>query len=418
MLSKCMGASRVMYNMRTTRPDWLEAALFHSDWGLRGAFQSCTGLAVSDAQWAQAALPLSKGGLGFRSAATHAPAAYLASRLATRRLCREVDAAFVWEESLPGSGINAARCAYNTVVAGAEALPPEALTADQTPLPQKFLSAKLDAAVATRLLSISCPIDKARLRAVSAPHASAWLNALPSPSLHQRMSHAEFVASLQLWLGMSPMSHDTWCPKCDQSLDKRGLHALSCMAGGDAILCHNALRDHVYLTAKAAGLCPEREEAGLLKDDPRRRPGDLFFAVWPDGEPVAMDFAVTSPVQQRRVAEAAGRTLAAAEAYEEQKLADRSTGDRCRHFGLRLVPMIAESYGGWGLTAQKAFKVIARAGAARNGKTVSDMTSQLYSGLSIKLMRANARSLLARVSSEVDSGRPEGRARTMLEATS
>ena len=135
-------------------------------------------------------------------------------------------------------------------------------------------------------------------------------------------------------------------------MDSRGLHCLSCMAGGDKIICHNSLRDFVHAFALAAGLHAEKEETGLLPDDPRRRPGDLFFPSWVHGVPVAMDFAVTSPVQQSAVDDAAARQLAAATGYEERKLNDRNTADRCRQLGIRLVPAVAESFGAWGVSAQ------------------------------------------------------------------
>ena len=62
--------------------------------------------------------------------------------------------------------------------------------------------------------------------------------------------------------------------------------------------------------------------------------------------------------------------------------------------------MVAESFGGWGPVAQKAYNVIARASAARSGLGVGVATSRLYVGLNTNIMRANARSLLARVNRE------------------
>ena len=178
------------------------------------------------------------------------------------------------------------------------------------------------------------------------------------------------------------------------------------MAGGHALACHNAVRDHVYLAALRAGLNPQREERNLLPDDPRRRPGDLYFALWPGSTGVAMDFAVTSPLQHATVHEAAEHTLAAAAQYEQHKLDDRDTAAKCQAWGVRLVPMVAESFGGWGSMAQKAFKVICAASANHTGDDNSLATSQFYEGLGIKLARASARSLLARVAlvTTADSG--------------
>ena len=193
---------------------------------------------------------------------------------------------------------------------------------------------------------------------------------------------------------------------------------MTCNAGGDATLLHNKLRDYTYQSALAAGMCPEREEPGLLPDDPRRRPGDVYFATWPGGSRVAIDFAVTSPLQQAQVNEAAHTQLAAAVAYEGVKLADRDTARRCAAMGITLMPAIAESFSGWGPVAQKAFNVIARASATRSGLSVGVTTSRLYEGLSTIVMRANAHSLLARVGRE-SSGAPstaQERARSTLEA--
>ena len=109
-----------------------------------------------------------------------------------------------------------------------------------------------------------------------------------------------------------------------------------------------------------------------------------------------MDFAVTSPLQLAGIRAAAGRVLAAAEAYEEVKFADRDTARRCRDQGVRLVPMVAESFGGWGPEAQKAFKVLGRALSNTSGTAHGVVVAQLYENLSVKLMRAAARSALAR----------------------
>ena len=161
------------------------------------------------------------------------------------------------------------------------------------------------------------------------------------------------------------------------------------MSGCDCVRLHNALRDRVYVKCLSAGLAPERERRGLLPDDPRRRPGDIFFAEWPGGQGIALDFAITSPLQSSTLEAAADSELAALKAYEATKFADRATGARCREHGVRLVSMVAESLGGWGLEAQKIFKVIGR---SLSGSAVA----QLYANLSVLVMRAAARSALVR----------------------
>ena len=79
-------------------------------------------------------------------------------------------------------------------------------------------------------------------------------------------------------------------------MDARGHHVMACLGKGDKDNCHRDVRDSTYRLATAAGLNPEREESGLLPDDPRRRTGDLYFELWPGGTRAAFDFAVTSPL--------------------------------------------------------------------------------------------------------------------------
>ena len=60
------------------------------------------------------------------------------------------------------------------------------------------------------------------------------------------------------------------------------------------------------------------------------------------------------------------------------------------------MPMVAESLGGRGPEAQKAFKVIGRALSTASGLSRGIAVAQLYESLSVELMRAAARSALAR----------------------
>ena len=212
------------------------------------------------------------------------------------------------------------------------------------------------------------------------------------------MTHPEFVTAAKVRLGLELLTADTWCPLCDEILDTRASHAMACMSGGDAVRLHNELRDAVFVKCMAAGIQGHREQAELLPDDPRRRPGDIYIPQWPGGQGIAMDFAVTSPLQLALVQAAAERPLAAARAYEERKFADRQTAQRCLNHGVRLVPMVAESTGGWGPEAQKAFKVIARSISSATGLPHGLAVAQMYESLSVKLMRAVARSTLARTS--------------------
>ncbi|CAK0904822.1 unnamed protein product [Prorocentrum cordatum] len=267
LLSRCFGAARLMPNMRTTRPDWITRGLERSQQARRSTFQICTGTGLNESQWQQ------------------------------------IDAAFSWDGDCDARTMVAAANLYNVGARQEHHITSEDFAADGSFPSQRARSMKVDERLSDQLIAASPNAHKARLRAASAPHASAWLQAQPCSALGQRMSHFEFLAAV-----------------------------------------HNALRDQVHSFAHAAGLQAEKEESGLLPDDPRRRPGDINFPTWPLGPPLALDCA-------------------------GEKLADRDTGVRCEQLGIRLAPKVVESFGGWGEMAQDALWALIHARAARSGET-------------------------------------------------
>jgi len=59
-----------------------------------------------------------------------------------------------------------------------------------------------------------------------------------------------------------------------------------------------------------------------------------------------MTLADAPPLQHATVHEAAEHTLAAAAQYEQHKLDNRDSAAKCQAWGVRLVPIVAESFGG------------------------------------------------------------------------
>ncbi len=178
---------------------------------------------------------------------------------------------------------------------------------------------------------------------------------------------------------------------------------MRCKAGGDITVRHNSLRDACFFRCGAAGIEAERETAGLLQQATRRRPGDVVIHSCPGMGAVALDFAVTCPLQAALLPESSQHSLAAARSYEAYKLEDRRTAQQCTEAGLTVVPMVAETLGGWGPAAQNFFRNLARATAEREGIDTSLASSQLYESMGIKLQRANARAILSRTSALLSS---------------
>ena len=206
-----------------------------------------------------------------------------------------------------------------------------------------------------------------------------------------------FVVAALYRVGGLLLSRDVFCPRCDQTLGRTACHGPRCRAGGDITTRHNGLRDDCFFRCLAAGIEAEKEVTNLLPDDPNRRPADVFIPTCPGKGALALDFAVTCPLQHGMVRDAANRTLAAAMDYEAHKLADRHTAQRCADLGFQLTPMVAETLGGWGPMAQEVFRAIAKTTAESKGIDVSMATCQLYEALGVRLQRANARAILSRI---------------------
>ena len=181
------------------------------------------------------------------SLAMHAQAAYIASlstsltpiqpsELTMQRLC---DAIMM----------------FNGKVACCEQLSVEDVLA--TSQHQHKLSSAIEKAGFLSLLDGASTVDKARLLAISAPQAHAWLRAQPSTKLGLDLLPNEVQALVKWWLGLPVFTDADACPHCSQTLDIHGHHALICHAGGDVVTRHNRLRDSFAYFCHRACLAPE-----------------------------------------------------------------------------------------------------------------------------------------------------------------
>ena len=162
------------------------------------------GSPTTDAQWLQAKLPVSLGGLGLRAAKDHAPAAYATSYLTSRPLTRDMlcpaeemraDVQNSQEEPLD-EVLPQALLTLLSVKQGEEAT--TEFLRDQT---QKEISFKIDKnnqkLLSDLLSELGSDREKARLNSLSLPQAGAWLNVIPSPSICLHLRPLEFTTMLK-----------------------------------------------------------------------------------------------------------------------------------------------------------------------------------------------------------------------------
>eukprot|EP00665_Eupelagonemidae_sp_cell47_P012075 gene12075-biopygen888 len=230
---------------------------------VRRAFERITGALPTDGEWREAALGVAQGGLGLRSCADHAAAAYVASRSAAGPLSARIDAAYAWEAAACPDGPLA-----RALAAVAAAVPDSVVLdvrGDGPRVRQRTLSMAIDAAALQGMLAAAPPDARARLRAKQTEHAGAWLTAVPAPALGLWLEPALFTTAVRLWLGIPVSDEENQvCPACGAAVADLGAHALACMSSGSATLRHHALRDLLWFKCRTAGLRPEVEKEGLL----------------------------------------------------------------------------------------------------------------------------------------------------------
>ena len=229
LLRTCSGFCKLSHLARATPPSLSVKALELFEQDVRSCLSQSTSVDLTDVSWNQAQLSLSRGGLGMRSLMLHVPAAYIAS----------VCSSGYGLQSL--SHLTHAVEMFNVCVAPADKISLDSLASSN--INQKMLSSKLVDYQLQGIFNRSSVADRARLLSISAPHSSSWLSVVPSEGLGLHFEPNQYNVALKWWLGLDTScgSSCAFCP--DSILDPLGHHASTCKQGGDAVHCHNLLRD-------------------------------------------------------------------------------------------------------------------------------------------------------------------------------
>ncbi|CAE7257961.1 unnamed protein product [Symbiodinium microadriaticum] len=396
LLRSCAGHVRIVHSMRCAPPGPQRPGFLAFDTAVRSSFGALTGIHLDDQQWRQAARGPAMAGLGLRSTALDAPAAYLASIGGSRALCAKIDEAFSDAVLLACPHAAAAADQLNSALQ-----PHQQVTIAAAILKrQKELTELIDTTSWRQQLANSTPTARALLLSEAEVGARAFLAALPRGSC--RLEPALFVSELRQRLGVPDAAEDTWCPLCNAVLDRYSHHAALCCAGGERNQRHHALRDLVYHWATRAGMQPEREKAGLLLPQrpedtalARRRPADVYLPCL-RGSPTALDLAVTAPQRLESLAQASQEATSSAGAYAQTKADHLQTARVCAEQGVRFQPMVVECTGAWDKAAAKVLWEIARAVAAREGADGQALHGELLQELGVTARRFRARAILRR----------------------
>eukprot|EP00898_Chlorokybus_atmophyticus_P000542 jgi/Chlat1/1489/Chrsp12S00110 len=346
---------------------------------------------------AQAALPVSAGGVGLRSTALHAPAAFLGgwasvAALLRRRFTVPADAVFlaavdgVDDGELPFRQDLKSACGW---------LPPEArpllpsMARTVSTKLQESLSTKVDARVLAVFEDGATTDDTARRLSASGVGAGAWLTTMPLfPAL--QLSADVFRTALRIRLGLPhPILAAVERCLCGVTLTTEGTHLLRCPVGRGRTATHDALRDEVYVILRDAGYVVSREQTGFMPIRPGETHGrriDLVASEPGRDRRWLLDVTVTAPGQRP------GGAAKEAEQAKRRKYADHPPTDE-------FIPLAAETQGTLGGAFNALLAKCARQAVYTRGLALGRLggfVAMYRQRVACALQRAQALALLER----------------------
>ena len=174
-----------------------------------------------------------------------ADAAYVASRMGTREVCRALDGEYVLDGE-SGDGMVEVSWGGAGLLAEAvgrlnETLPESKsvkLGSEGKGCKQKELVSELECRRYQELWNKASEWDRARLAAVAAPRSGVWVGVVPSRALDLQLSNDVVRSRVGRRLGVE-LCEEGPCPFCFQTMDRFGAHAEACMCRGDQATSYN-----------------------------------------------------------------------------------------------------------------------------------------------------------------------------------
>ena len=351
LLRCCLDAAKVMDLLRAAPFGQAAAECERFTRILRDTLSTIVGTPLSDTQWAQASLPIRKGGLGVKDpvllrlpARIAAVADFVARGSTVLRLPGPVAPLPVdWHVCLTRAVLLLGPIQPLQAWAGDSAL---LKLADPTHRKQQWWSDAVYSATSVSFQEALQGADAVRFASQCTPHAMAWASVVPAEALRTLIPATDFRCLLRFHLGVPLLpSAGPQCPKCDATLDAFGHHLVCCNRNG-IVQRHGAVQDAVFRLAHAAGFTVRKEQ--MAPD--RSRPGDVFVARLDANGPGAVDITVRHTLAPSRPVRRATDVDGWLAAQEREKVAKYA--GQCRRLGWTMVPFVVDCYGAFGHEAQ------------------------------------------------------------------
>ena len=372
IIRHAISAPKLNYILRAS-PAAGHHTLVRFDGILRKALCSIVNVDFTDIQWAQASLPVNLGGLGVRLVSTLAPSAFLASAAGTRTLQDHLLSQVTMADS---DDIEVLRMEEMWSDLSKTVLP-----SGQSACSQKHLDGIVTGSTQQNILNSVTGADRARLLAVSAPHAGDWLKAFPISSCGLRMDDEAIRVAVGLRLG-SRLCEPHTCV-CGTPVDALGTHGLACKRGSGRIGRHNLLNDIIWRALNKAQVPSTKEPSGLLRTD-GKRPDGVSQIPWSEGKCVTWDVTVTDTLAAYNLQSSCAAAGSAAESAARRK-EDKYIALLPRY---QFVPIAIETLGPVNLSGSEFIDNIGRRTRVITGDHRE--RSFLWQRLSVALQQYNA----------------------------
>ena len=325
--------------------------------------------------WLQASLPVSSGGLGFRSAVQLAPSAFLASAAVSLPVFSAILVAFQ-SPSVPFQEV-----AFDHWSATLVDVPPP--SGEAAGIQRAWDFPQVSAAFTSLCDNATNTISRARLQAVSTAESGLWLNALPLSSVGLRMA-------VGLRLGL-PLCHPHSCRRCGGHFDEFVTHGLSHRCSEGRHLRHSSVNSIVQRALSAAGVSSRLEPSGVVRLD-GKRPDGVTMVPWSSGKPLVWDATCPNTLAPSHVSVAVHSPGSVAKAAEVKKCARYESLNRSYSF----TPVAIEILGAIGPMSLKFLRALGTRIMEQSGEVSSIL--YLLQCLLVAVQRANAVSVMGTLS--------------------
>ena len=127
-------------------------------------------------------------------------------------------------------------------------------------------------------------------------------------------------------------------------------------------LRHDHLRDSAFPYFRQAGLRPQKETPGLIRDS-QQRPGDIYVPIARNGQGKAYDFAITNALQKNFVDHAAAVSWGTAVQYAGLKRDKYATALLNQDVPIAFQPLVMDAFGAWDPYALISLTQVVRGGS-------------------------------------------------------